>query len=318
MNKPLALIAALLAALLFAAPASAATKVFLLGGQSNMAGLGGYSGYLPPNWYPWTMPPYDHADAPCPAPYNQPLTSVKFWNYTPDNISSSVHNPGVGTGWISLQNGYGYRTDQFGPELSFGAKLREMYPNDEINLVKLGVSGASLAGDWNPASGPSHNLFTSRVTAALNNLAAQGKTPQIEGMIWMQGETDAADHTQAANYAQNLDNFVASVRDRFDADNMKFVVGRITYMSEAALGATRSDIDLVRNAQVDVSTYVSNSSWIDTDDLPWAYYGHYGTQGQIDLGIRFANQFAVPEPSTLAMIGAGLVCFLGYIWRQRK
>jgi hypothetical protein len=66
-----------------------------------------------------------------------------------------------------------------------------------------------------------------------------------------------------------------------------------------------------------IGTQVSNASCINTDDLPW---GHYGTQGQIDLGIRFANESPgppAPEPSTLATLAMGLVCLLGYIRRQR-
>ena len=125
--------------------------MFLLGGQSNMAGVGGYSGYLAPNTYPWSMPPYDHADAACPAPYNQALDRREILElHSGCRSADHVHSPGVGNGWISLQNGYGYRNDQFGPELSFGAKLHEMYPNDEIYLVKLGISSTSLGNQWNP------------------------------------------------------------------------------------------------------------------------------------------------------------------------
>jgi hypothetical protein len=320
MNRHFALLAAVTLALLVA-PASAATRVFLLGGQSNMAGVGGYSGYIPLNTWPWTSPPYGQGpDATCPAPYNEPLGSVKFWNYVPDNVGADlVHAPGVGNGWISLQNGYGYRTDQFGPELSFGARLRELYPADEIYLVKLGITSTSLGYHWNPTSGSVYNLFKSRVTAALNNLVALGKNPIVEGMAWMQGEDDSTNPTYAAAYATNLKNFITTVRNTFNAPNMKFVAGRITYMTE--LWASRPQIDLVRNAQMNIGTQVSNASCINTDDLQWAYYGHYGTQGQINLGIRFANEFPgspAPEPSTLVMLGVGLFCLLGYVWRKRK
>jgi hypothetical protein len=95
------------------------------------------------------------------------------------------------------------------------------------------------------------------------------------------------DHAKA--YRQNLKDFIAKVRSDFNAPEMKFVAGRITTMSK--LWATAENIELVRKAQEEVSKIDGNASWIDTDDLKWAYYGHYGTQGQIDLGIRFANEF---------------------------
>jgi hypothetical protein len=303
-NRVTASLAATSIALWFAMPASAATKVFLMGGQSNMAGVGGYSGYLPPNTNPWSLPPYDHADSPCPSPYNQPLSSVNFWNYTTDTVGADlVHHPGGGNGWMSLQNGYGYRTDQFGPELSFGARLQELYPDDEIYIVKLGITSTSLGGHWNPnGSGATYNLFKQRVNAAIGNLVGQGKTPQIAGMVWMQGEEDSTSPSYASNYATNIANLVSTVRNTYsayDGQNMKFVAGRITYMTQ--LWASRSQIDLVRDAQGSIASHVAKSSCVNTDDLQWGYYGHYGTQGQIDLGNRFANQFAANPQSSLSI-----------------
>jgi hypothetical protein len=313
-------LAALMMVVLLVMPALAATKVFLLGGQSNMAGVGGYAGYIPLGTYPWTTYPYGQgADDPCPAPYNTPQSAVKFWNYNTDSIVDHVHNPGTGTGWMNLQNGYGYRNDQFGPELSFGYRLHQLYPDDEIYLVKYGITSTSLAGNWNPdGSGTSYNNFKARVTAALQNLTADGKIPTIAGMIWMQGEDDSTVHANALAYQQNLQNFITHVRNDFiNAQNLKFVTGRITYMTQ--VWAPISDINAVRSAQQNVPSLVGNASWINTDDLEWAYYGHYGTQGQIDLGNRFANEFTpVPEPSTLVLAGTGLALVLPGLLRYAR
>ena len=82
----------------------------------------------------------------------------------------------------------------------------------------------------------------------------------------------------------------------FNTPNMPFVVGRI--LPYWGYG-TQSNIEIVRNAQTTVPGRVGNASWFDTDDLTTGYPGHYGTQGQIDLGIRFANEFIpvfIPDP----------------------
>jgi hypothetical protein len=320
--RPLALNLAVIMILVgFSVTAPAATKVFLLAGQSNMAGVGGYSGYLPANTYPWTDPPYGQPPfPPCPAPYNQPLAAVQFWNYAPDlNPGGYEIQPGAGNGWIPLQNGYGsLKLDhgpQFGPELSFGAKLHELYPNDEIYLVKYARGGTSLANQWNPSTGSCYTMFKSRVQAAMANLAANGKNPTIAGMIWMQGEDDSVVASYAQAYQTNLQNLVAGVRSDFGVA-MKFVAGRISYMG-TRFGGTTATCNQVRNAQWNISSYVSNASCIDTDGLQWAYWGHFGTQGQIDLGNRFAAEFApVPEPSTLVLTGTGLLILLGSFCRR--
>jgi hypothetical protein len=270
-------------------PLLAETKVFLMGGQSNMAGVGGYPG----------EPSYP-ADLPCPPPYNQIQTGVKFWNYGPNSANGAgVHSPGVGTGWVNLQPGFGYTNQEYGPELSFGYSLHEMYPDDEIYLVKLGVSGATLAINWNPnGTGASYNLFKSRVNTAMNNLIAAGKSPEIAGMVWMQGETDATNHAYALAYETNLTNLITKVRSDFAAPEMEFVMGRIT----THFGSP-TDNALVRSAQDDIPSQIANTDTFTTDDLQLAYVGHYGTQGQIDLGNRFASYFApAPEPSS-AMLG---------------
>lgn len=105
-----------------AGPATAATKVFLLAGQSNMAG---------------------HETGLPAAPYNA-TQPVQFWN--------SSNN-----GWVNLKPGYGCTTNDIEPEVGFGYALHNsILPNDDIYLVKWGVDSTSLAGPWNPNGSGRH------------------------------------------------------------------------------------------------------------------------------------------------------------------
>jgi hypothetical protein len=308
MRSILYLTAIVSALVLAAVPATAATKVFLIGGQSNAAGVGGL---IEVSGVPGVLRP-----DPLPAPYNVPQPAVRFWNYLGTNANGDG-GTGYGNGWVDLRGGFGIPgpISCFGPEVSFGHRLHELLPDDNIYLVKEGVDGASLVGPWNPnGSGAGYNTFKARVDGAIKNLTDADLSPTIAGMIWMQGEGDAQNITNAANYATNLTNFIGKVRSDFKTPDMPFVVGRIlTYYDTTPAGGNA----LVRTAEETVPGLVGHASWINTDDLQKAYAGHFGTQGQIDLGIRFANEFSqIPEPSTLVLTGTALLALAGYRWRK--
>jgi hypothetical protein len=308
MNQVLLGVVSVMGLVWMAAPATAATKVFLLGGQSNMEGVGGmYETYENGQYHDYVVP--------VPSPYDAPQPAVKLWNYLGTNANGNGGD-GYGNGWVTLEPIYGYPgyapIKCFGPEVTFGYTLHNLFPNDDIYLVKYAKSGTRLATDWNPAgvspSGDCYRTFQARVDGAMQNLTDAGLSPAIAGMIWMQGEGDAKSDSQAAAYAANLTHFIATARSDFSTPDMPFVLGRIT----TSYG-TPANNALVRSAQESVPGLVGNSSWMNTDDLSWAYTGHYGTQGQIELGIRFADEFApTPEPSALVLAATGLLALAGY------
>jgi len=228
---------------------------------------------------------YYPPDEPCPAPYDAIQTSVKFWDYgTPSGDENRPET--VGSGWVDLRPGFGWYPSEFGPEVSFGYTLRQNFPNDQIYMVKYAAGATTLATDWRPdGSGECYNWFKLRVTAALQNLG--NDSPIVAGMIWMQGEGDAKTTADANAYASNLTNFIAKVRADFATPDMPFVLGRISdyYLSRVG-GVT------VRAAQQAVANLDDDAACFSTDDLEYAYVGHFGTQGQIDLGNRFAAEFA--------------------------
>jgi hypothetical protein len=256
----------------------AATKVFLLGGQSNMGGNG--------------------VAAELPSPFSAPQTAVKFWN------SNS-------TDWVALRGGFGNSSASFGPEVTFGYTLHNLFPNDDIYLVKYGITSTSLAVQWKPdGTGAAYNTFKTTANAAIQNLVKNGKSPVIAGMIWMQGEEDSYTEATASAYHANLKSFITTVRSDFDTAKMRFVIGRIlTTTGPAEYNA------LVQESQMTVPNEVGCASWFSTDDLQIGNVGHYGTQGQIDLGIRFANEFTVvPEPSSSMLLGVTVSSYC--LWKR--
>lgn len=296
MKKTLCSIALVVSLVLAAVPVTAATKVFLLGGQSNMAGCGITAELIGPL-----------------AKYGAPQTDVNSWN-------SATHS------WVALQGGFGGNSSYFGPEVSFGYAMHSAFPTDDIYLVKYAVSGAILAdnasilaGTWAPNATNNpvrcYPIFKSTVNAALANLA--GKNPVIAGMLWMQGESDAYFDDTAAAYKTNLEGLIATVRTDFNTPDMEFLIGQIT---TSPLYGSPNNNGLVRAAQAAIPGEVAHTVCFSTEDLQgWQNGGHYDTQGQIDLGIRFANEFIqTPEPSSLILAGLGLLALAGHVWRRRR
>lgn len=269
-------------------PATAATKVFLLAGQSNMNGIG-------------------HGRELIGTPlekYHDPQPGVKIWN----NGSRQ---------WAELSS---YSDgDCFGPEVSFGYEMHAAFPNDDIYLVKWAYGGTNLYADWKPANGGGwcYNSFKMTAMAALQNLDAAHLSPSVAGMLWMQGEGDAANSTSANAYQQNLIDFIAAVRTdpqfSFNSPDMPFVLGRIIQGY-----GTSGDNATVRTAQMTVPTLVEHTMCINTDDLQVSpeIPLHFGTQGQIELGIRFADKFKpTPEPSMSMLLLTGSLAAAVCMWK---
>jgi hypothetical protein len=122
----------------------------------------------------------------------------------------------------------------------------------------------------------------------IDNALLSVSEPEIVGMFWMQGESDAypphstLEHAQ--EYQQNLTNFIQYVRTDLGVPDLPFVIGRI---SQSSVWTWR---DIVRQAQVNVSQTVPNTAIFTTDDLPLQTDNmHYNIIGTTTLGERFAG-----------------------------
>ena len=168
-------------------------KLFLLGGQSNMAGAG--------------------RKAEAPKEMLQPNPRVKMWN---------------GKQFIPFPTGPA-KSGSFGPEIAFAHAMAAALGDETIYLVKHAIGGTSLHSDWNPPKGKLYAGFATKTDAAVKALKAEGKTVDVAGMLWMQGEQDSkdSDNPGPANaYEKNLRNLIATVRKAYNPE-MPFIIGRI-------------------------------------------------------------------------------------------
>lgn len=199
--------------------------------------------------------------------------------------------------------------ERFGPELGFGNAIQSFYQQRQIAIIKHAKSATNLVQQWAPGAdpddstsfGPEFKTFVNTVDLGLQGLRDKGLTPLVRGMLWQQGEADAdLGGSASAQYGQNLAAFIGRVRQQWAVPGMLFVYGYVYPASNEGVGR-----DQVRlgEAKVDQNSgdplAVPGAFVIPTDglslradDVGTPYPNdriHFGTQGQLDLGLRMAG-----------------------------
>lgn len=228
-------------------------RVFLLGGQSNMAGRAPVSD-LPTS----------------PVNLQNPQDDVLFYY----NSSLTTLRPGSGA--------------DFGPEVTFGRTIADEFPAETFALIKYARGGTSLVDEWDPISGGDYSTFRSKVTNGLSALTNAGHTYEIVGMLWTQGERDAKENRTTPQYQADLNEFIADIRTRYGA-NLPFFISRL---SSGQTNMTSTQLTNIRTAQENVAASDAHAWMIDTDSMGIkSDYLHFDAAGQISLGQAFGNTF---------------------------
>lgn len=185
-----------------------------------------------------------------------------WWRLAPDHnslktcTSMTVGNiPSQGVPVESLR--------RCGIEVFLASLHQAAYPGRELRILKIGCHSSSLNDEWRPVgqdAGYLWDYFKNYIfDPAIADLVGQGKTPNIIGMVWMQGEGDA-NSTMAASYETNLSSLVSRVL-ALSHPPQKIVIGRLAaYYDTVANGQT------VRAAQAAVATANAPvTALLDTD-----------------------------------------------------
>jgi hypothetical protein len=268
--------------------------VYFLGGQSNMDGFGTNS-ELP-----------EHLRT------HESGAMIFHGNPAPDDSS------GGGRGvWAPLRpgHGYGFRSDgsvnhyseRFGVELTFSQRMSELDPEAKIALIKYSRGGTSIDaaaagpfGSWDrDYDGPQgvnqydHFLATVRNALAVEDIDGDGIRDELvpAGIIWMQGESDAAHTVEIARrYQDNLKQLVDLIRAAFRVDDLPVVVGRISDSGRDEDGKVWDHGEVVRSAQAAFVAQDGAAALVTTtDQYGYSDTWHYDSAGYLDLGRRFAE-----------------------------
>ncbi len=129
----------------------------------------------------------------------------------------------------------------FGPELFFGVKMSERYPDHKIILIKRARGGMSLYGAWNPNWNEENakvmnelkapKLYSDFISYAKSILIDfNPDSYELSGMLWVQGETDSGKRfgpKPAEAYESNLKKLITGVRTEFSKPKLPFLIFQV-------------------------------------------------------------------------------------------
>ena len=267
-------------------------RVYYLGGQSNMDGLG--------------------LNSELPESLKKQFDDIFIFHG--NLVGDNEQNGGLGK-WEKLNpgHGFGFSSDgisnklskRFGVELSFAKKIQELHPNEKIAIIKYSRGGTAIdsrinapAGCWEPdfkgTNQYDYFLTTLRNAFDIKDINGDGKDDRLvpAGIIWMQGESDACGTEEVAyDYYSNLKQLMDLIRAGLRKDDLPVVIGKISDSNNNKNGKIWPYCELVQFGQEKFVRTDSNAAIVrDTKHYKYSDLAHYDSSGYIDLGERFAEK----------------------------
>jgi hypothetical protein len=247
-------------------------NVFLLAGQSNMAGAD--SEVAEPPGFQQTAA--DRATRFTMAPI-------------PDGEKSKQYVP-----WGEIRGHQAKDKLVHGPEVGFARALYATGWRD-VAIMKVHANFGRDVQSWPWGEGGAlFDAWTKFVDARLAELRAQGYSTRVCGFVWHQGIDDAIHGKLASRYERNLSDLIGVLRKRYADEQTPFVLARSVNSRIAQpnpdLG-NNSSMAMVRRAQVKIGESVPYVAWNDVDDLPNVNTHHFSADSQLVIGRRFGETF---------------------------
>ncbi|CCH53460.1 protein of unknown function DUF303 acetylesterase putative [Fibrisoma limi BUZ 3] len=226
-------------------------RLFLLIGQSNMAGRG-----LPE------------------AQDQQPVDRV--WMFTKEDT------------WVPAREPMHFDKPAVvgvGPGFAFGRRLAEAFPNENIGLIPCAVGGSGIdvwqpGAYYEPTKSYPYDDALRRAKKALGN-------GELAGILWHQGESDSQPE-KAPAYGAKLAELIQRLRRELNAPNVPFVVGTLgdfIVRRNPDAGVINATLQQMPGRVPDTYCVVSEGLTHKGDST------HFDTPSARTLGVRYADVF---------------------------
>jgi hypothetical protein len=226
--------------------------LFLLIGQSNMAGRGAIE-----------------AQDKTPHPRVFMLNKAGDWVSAADPLH--FDKPGAGTGLGK----------------TFATKIAESNPEITVGLIPCAVGGSPI-DSWKPGEFyPPTKSCPWDDTLRRAKLALKSGT--LKGILWHQGESDAKSLELAQTYETKLHGLIQRLRKELYAEDVPFIAGQMGQFADAPWNDFRRQVDA---AHQKLPTKVPHTSFVSSEGLQHkGDKVHFDAASYRELGKRYAEAF---------------------------
>ncbi|KAK7321664.1 hypothetical protein VNO77_32518 [Canavalia gladiata] len=231
-----------------------AKDIFILAGQSNMAGRGGVRGGRWDGDVPWSCKP---------SPSVLRLSAKLQWEEAREPLHADID---VG------------KVCGVGPGLAFANEVMKVKGGRSfvVGLVPCAVGGTRI-GEWSRGS----RLYNKLVQRSIYSRKDGGG--RIRAVIWYQGESDTVREEDAETYKNKMETFITDLRSDLRLPSL------LVIQVALASGEGRF-IEKVRSAQLGIK--LPNVKCVDAKGLRLKEDNlHLTTMSQVHLGIRLARAY---------------------------
>ena len=193
--------------------------------------------------------------------------------------------------------GCGCATFTYGPEIGMAEIMSKTYPGEQSFIIKWTWGGTALRNQWLDGSrnrGELYNYALDYTLKCLNVIGSKGYTLSLEGICWMQGESDAWE-TDWNLYFKDTNAFVSYLRHDFQSvsQSIKFIDAGIN--EEEGVWSNPKVINKAKKKFAELSDL---NIYIDTTALGLTTKhepaenpdtAHYDSMSMVQLGQAFGN-----------------------------
>jgi hypothetical protein len=240
-------------------------RIFLLMGQSNMAGFGCVRPEDP--WQPGDR---------------EPVPGVLALG---GQCTLRSRIPRGWTRWRPAAHPLhlNQRSAAFGLGLPFALRVREEMPDTMIGLIPSAWGGAPI-----DRLGPGSPLYAN----AIRRARVAEKSGTLAGVLWHQGETDAEHDSLAPTHAGKLAALIAALRQDLSSPSLPFLIGDL-----GAFGDERRKAEFVERRRIvrdglrRVAAEDPHAAFVESTGLEGVDSVHFGRSALVEFGRRYAEAY---------------------------